>query len=74
MEIDLWERFGWTPDELDTQDESRILPAVQAANLRQRLSNVIAFLESGGRVKPSEKDLELWKWAGETAEKLKRDN
>lgn len=68
LEVDLCEKFGWTLDELDGQDESRVLPGVRAAVLRSRLENVRAFLETQGRMKATDRDLEVWKWAHEVAE------
>ena len=67
IEADLWERFGWTPMELDEQDEARGLPAVAAVNVRDALGRVSAWLETKGKgAKPTEMDWEVYAWAQKT--------
>lgn len=41
---------------------ARVLPGVQAANIREALLRVNQFLESVGRVKPTESDLQIWRF------------
>lgn len=60
----LCERFGWTWDELDEQDMTRIFPAVAAANIRDALARVRqwADLAAAGRKPPhpSDADMRIW--------------
>jgi len=52
--------MGWTLTELDEQDIARILPGLQAQNIRDRLESVVNFVRSGGQSKPTNEDLELY--------------
>jgi len=52
--------MGWTLDELDNQDMTRVLPVLIAANTRDALRRVFQFLETQGKYKPSESDWEIW--------------
>lgn len=44
IDVSLCERFGWTWQELDEQDEARVLPAVGAANVYAALGRVNAWM------------------------------
>lgn len=68
MEGDLCERFHWTFTELDSQAEERVIPAVFLMNIRDSLRRINAFLESHGRIKPSDRDFELYDYARKLAE------
>lgn len=64
-DIDLCERFGWTLDELDTQDESRVMPGLRLANIRAAIQRVRKAIDGGGL--PSGDDLEVYGWAEKVA-------
>lgn len=49
MEVALCERFGWTWQELDEQDEARVMAAVGAANVRDALLAVERWTLAKGR-------------------------
>lgn len=66
--MSLCERFGWTWQELDEQDEAQVLPSVAAANVYAALGRVRGWMEQsampGSRAaKPSEADWKMWKSA-----------
>src|SRR3972149_12009361 len=61
-DLDICERFGWTLDELDRQDMARVMPAISAQNTRRALQRNNLFLESSGKIKPSEEDLAVYAW------------
>ena len=63
LAVELCERFGWTFTELDEQDMPRVLRGVAAANLRAALGRVTAYVETHGKLKPTEGDFKLWQWA-----------
>jgi len=60
--VDICERFGWTLDEFDRQDMARVMPALAAQNTRRALQRTNQFLESLGRIKPSENDMAIYSW------------
>ncbi len=55
---DLCERFGWTFNELEEEDESRVMRAVMLMNIRDSLRRVQRSMEQ--HVLPAESDLEVW--------------
>jgi hypothetical protein len=63
--VALCERFGWTWTELDEQDDSRVLPAVTAANLSAAAARIPAWLNSAGQgakaAQPPASDWAAWK-------------
>lgn len=59
--------------ELDAQDATRLLPDVAALNLHAALGRVNAFLETQGRLQPSERDWVLYKYAADLASEQKRE-
>src|SRR3990167_11161822 len=61
-DLDICERFGWTLDELDRQDMSRVIPAIAAQNTRRALQRNNLFLESVGKIMPNEGDLSVYAW------------
>ena len=63
VDVTLMDRFHWTLTELDEQDESRLIPAVAAANIHAALARVSAWQTAAVRGKvalPSDADLAVW--------------
>lgn len=64
----LAERFGWTWDELDEQDMSRVIPAVAASNIHAAVRRVHHWLEEAPKAlakkyelpQPSDDDMRTW--------------
>jgi hypothetical protein len=65
VDVALCERFGWTWDELDAQDESRVLPAVSAANIAAAAGRISTWLAAAGQgskvAQPPAADWKAWK-------------
>jgi len=59
-ELDIAQRLGWTLNELDEQDEARVIPALILQSKRDSLMSVKRFLDTQGQVKPSEDDLKVY--------------
>jgi len=59
-ELDIAQRLGWTLNELDEQDEARVIPALILQSKRDSLVNVKRFLDTQGQVKPSDDDLRVY--------------
>ena len=58
IDLHLCERFGWTLEELDGQDEARILPALRAENVRRAMARTASAIYAQ-RI-PDAEDLEIW--------------
>ena len=75
MDVTLAERFGWTFAELDEQDDTRVLPAVSAANIHAALSRVAGWRNAAGNGQkvplPNERDLAIW---GDVARVLREND
>lgn len=59
------ERFGWTMQELDEQDEARLLPSVAAANIYAAVARVRPALDAAAASgdlsrAPRPDDLRAW--------------
>ena len=65
--MQLCERFGWTLEELDRQDMTRILPGIAAEYVRHALLRVRAAIDRFEL--PNQEDFELYS----QIEKLTRD-
>ena len=74
LEVNLCDRFGWTFDELDTQDMTRVLPAVGAANTRDALQRILSAMDSGWKMKPSKEDWLIYDQAITLREEWKKQN
>ena len=59
-ELDIAQRLGWTLNELDEQDEARVIPALILQSKRDSLMSVKRFLDTQGQVKPSDDDLKVY--------------
>ena len=66
-DVQLCERFGWTLEELDTQDMARILPGIAGEYVRHTLMRVQAAIDRFEL--PNQEDFELYAHV----EKLTRD-
>lgn len=65
IDASLLERFGWTLQELDEQDESRLFPAVGAMNIADSLRRTLGWMDRAGQgdkhaPKPSKRDMQIW--------------
>lgn len=67
LEVDLMDRFQWTPQVLDEVDQTRVLPNVRAHNVEAALRRIQTWLETQGKVKPPQSDWDLYVWAKEQA-------
>ena len=66
------ERFHKFPSELDAEDTARLFPMIAALNIHSALRRVMEdYLESHGKVKPSESD---WKIYGDAVKADKETN
>jgi len=61
-DVDLCERFGWTPSQLDGEDMARVLPGIYGANARDGLRRIKRYLDTQGQYKPSEDDWNMYGW------------
>lgn len=52
--------MNWTLTELDEQDAARVLSGLQLQDTRDHLANIQRFLDSGGKMKPSAEDLQVY--------------
>ena len=73
VDVSLAERFHWTFDELDEQDDARILPAVAAANIYQAYHRYIHWVEAAAQNPntpfPSDEDGRIWRAVIEARQK-----
>ena len=53
--------MGWTFEELDRQDMTRIYDGLAAANIRNALDRVRDWVDSGGRARVSRYEWTIWK-------------
>lgn len=54
------ERFGWTFDQLDQQDESRVMIAIQMMNIHDIYERVMRAVMSHNTDSISEDDMKIW--------------
>lgn len=56
VDVAIAERFGWTFDQLDEQDLTRLMPDLYADSIAASLGRVNAFLDSVGKLQPTTRD------------------
>lgn len=67
----LCERFHCLPSDLDEEDTARLMPIVASLNMYASLERVLkTFLDSLGKIKPTEKDLMLYQYAKDAYKEL----
>ena len=83
LEWDIVHETGWTFEELDRQDSTRVIPALRAANIRAALYRVLsvmnatpqqitAFAEGGLPIDPA--DMKIWGETMQIRDEIKRQN
>ncbi len=74
-EADIAERYGWTFTELDNEDQDRVYAGFSGQNIRDCVNRIKGWLESGGKSKLSQSDMNVYGMMLEAnPEALKRES
>ena len=61
IDVTLCERFGWTLEQLDEQDESRLMEGVKLTGIHSAMQRAQRAINAHGH--PDPQDLEIFGWA-----------
>lgn len=59
-EADIIERYGWTYDELDNEDQDRVYTGFAIQNVRDSADRIRTWIDNTGKTSISRHDLELY--------------
>lgn len=59
-EADICERFGWTFDEMDNQDQDRVFASFAMQNIRDVVGRIKNWLDRSGKTHISQRDMEVY--------------
>ena len=70
-ETDICERFGWTFQQLDNEDQDRVYAGFAMQNIRDSVSRIKDWLDRSGKAHIGNQDMEVWGMLMDAEKELK---